>query len=101
MIESRVGVLDVIGSASLQNTCLVLPTLEHAIALWPKYREAAEAVHKGRVKKTKTAVYMYRTRTTLRLWVPYSREPTMPLDVELWRRGFYFMTPYNAWDVSW
>ena len=35
------------------------------------------------------------TKTTLRLWVPYYREPTMPMDWSHYRKGFYLVSPYG------
>ena len=99
MIE-RVGVIDILSISALRDTCVVLPTLKHAIALWPKYRKVIQESHGERnVVLTKTSVVMARTKTALRLWVPYSRDPTMPLDWVQNRRGFELITPYSKRDA--
>lgn len=98
-IEERAGVLDVVSMAAQRDTCLVLPTLRHALALWPRYWDVMAEVHgKNKVKISKTAVTTLTTRTILRLWVPYSLDPTMPMDWPSLRRDFDFITPY--WGLT-
>jgi hypothetical protein len=100
MIE-KAGVLDVISISTQGRACLVLPTLQHAIALWPKYTEALEERYgEGRIRRTKTARIMPLSRgATLRLWVPYERDPTMPMDYWELRSGWQMVSPYLARDV--
>lgn len=99
MIE-RVGISDVVSQASRQDTILVLPTLKHAVALWPVYRDALVEAHGAEyVNASRTAVTLKRTHTVLRLGVPYSRDPTLPTDWLNIRRGFVAMTPYLRRDV--
>lgn len=94
--HARVGVMDVVSLAAQHDTCVVFPTHQHAIDLWPRYRQAVIDRH-GRpyVKPTKTAIYMGRTGTTLRLWIPYDREPTQPMDYEVNRRNFILVSPFS------
>lgn len=108
MIE-RAGVMDVISISAQHDTCLVLPTLRHAIALWPRYFTAVEDRHVWAIggghrpfkatQRTKTAIVMTDTKTALRLWVPYQRDPTMPMDWEINRRHYILISPYSRRDV--
>jgi hypothetical protein len=88
-----IGFMDLRSHAALHDTCLVLPSLNHAFHLWLYYREFAVEGHKS-FYKTKTGVALRDTRTQLRLWVPYEREPTMPMDHERFRKGFVLVSPY-------
>lgn len=95
-VETYAGVMDVVSAANEQNAVLVLPTLRHAIALWPRYREAFKDRHGPLARMTKTAVALGTTGTTLRLWVPYARDPSMPMDHPLYRTTFaYYITPFD------
>lgn len=94
MVEDYAGFMDVLSLSAQQDTCLVLPSLRHAIELWPKYREALTEVHNGRLHRTKTGVALFKTKTLLRLWVPYERDPTMPMDWPRLREDFAIITPY-------
>lgn len=91
----RVGYADLASISAQRNTCLVLPTLSHAIALWPLYREYVQSKHKY-THSARTGLAMQDTRTMLRLWVPYEREPTQPMDNPYWRRDFYLVSPYGG-----
>ena len=97
----RLSVLDVISIASQHDSCIVFPTHDHAIALWPTIRQAMFDRHdRERVKPSKTALFMYRTRTTLRLWVPYERQPTQVMDYPEQRAKLLLLSPYarrEAW----
>ncbi len=94
----RIGVMDVVSISALWDTCLVLPTLRHAAALWPNYQKLVTELH-DKAKGTKTAVAMLDTHTVLRLWVPYTREPTMVMDEEPQRKGFELVTPYGKGEL--
>lgn len=91
----RTGVLDVVSISAQRYTCLVLPTLEHAISLWPYYQWAVTDAHPNHYHKTKTAIGMTDTKTILRLWVPYTLQPTMPMDWDHFRKDFYLVSPYG------
>jgi hypothetical protein len=92
----RLGVLDIISIASQQNACIVYPTHGHALAHWPIVREAMFDRHdRERVKPSRTSLLMWRTKTLLRLWVPYEREPTRAMDWEHLRAGFTLISPYD------
>ena len=87
--------MDVVSIASHRNTCLVLPTLGHAVALWPRYRALVHSKMEY-LASTKTLLLLRDTHTVLRLWVPYEREPTMPMDQPVARHGFKFVSPYGG-----
>jgi len=95
----RVGFLDLAAISAQQNTCLVLPTLRHANSLWIRYREFVAERHTN-VERTKTILIMRDSHTYLRLWVPYEREPTSPMDWEMKRNpyglGYVFVSPYGG-----
>jgi len=91
----RVGFLDVASISAQRNTCIVLPTLGHALDLWPLYQVFVIRQHPNHFHRTKTAVSFTDTKTFLRLWVPYAKEPTMPMDWAHFRKGFYLVSPYG------
>lgn len=100
MFVQHAGVLDVISYATQQRICLVLPTLLHAIELWPRYTDALEErAGTTIIKRTKTARIVVGTPGILRLWVPYEREPTQPMDFHQVRAGWDFISPYYRRDV--
>lgn len=102
MKVERAGLLDVRSSAWQQHTCLVLPTLGHALDLWPLYVAVTARGHSG-TQTTKTILIMRDTHTYLRLWVPYEREPTQPMD---WEKSngklheYHFVSPYGG-RIQW
>jgi hypothetical protein len=98
-VIERVSVLDTVSLSAQHDTVVVLPTHRHAIALWPEYIRAIRERHDEAVTNTRTAIIMHRTRTVLRLWIPYNRDPSMPMDVERERRDFVMVTPYLKGDV--
>lgn len=96
MFVQHAGVLDVVSYATQQRICLVLPTLWHAVELWPKYTDALEErCGVDRIRRTKTARVVLGTPGILRLWVPYERSPTQPMDFRSIRDGWDFISPYN------
>lgn len=76
------SMLDVLAFATNRDTCVVLPTLDHAVFWWPRISDMLDAYQPGLVNKSKTARFLQGTNTILRLWVPYEREPTQPMDFE-------------------
>lgn len=76
------SVLDVVSVGAQRDCIVVLPTLPHALRWWPVVIGAIKTHHReGTVHVTRTAVVCKDTKTVTRLWVPYAREPTMPMDV--------------------
>lgn len=94
----QVGFCDLASISAQRDTCLVLPTLSHAFWLWLYYREFCCEYHNP-FYKTKTGVAFQDTRTQLRLWVPYEREPTMVMDFVDLRRDYYLVSPYSSEGV--
>lgn len=90
------GILDVVTLMGLHDTIVVLPTLGHANEWWRVYRTAVTEMHGGLdyVIHSKTAVTSRASRTALRLWVPYTPEPTMYMDFETYRTGFDYVSPF-------
>jgi len=83
------GILDVISIGSQRDCAVVFPTLNHALAWWPILRTAFIEYHgQGNIHGTKTAIVSIATNTAVRLWVPYAREPTLPMDYHVDRRHF-------------
>lgn len=75
------GYLDLVSETSHGDTCLVLPTLLHALAVWPIVRTMFSERHDELdLAFTKTAIVCKDTQTVLKLWVPYGLDPTMPMD---------------------
>lgn len=102
-IEQRAGVMDIISIASQRDTILLLPTLNHAVEVgWWKVLGTAFSERHGEqwITQTRTNIVMRRTHTTLSLWVPYVREPTMPMDIPKRRRGRALITPYHRADFG-
>jgi hypothetical protein len=89
------SLLDIVGSAHRQPTCLVVPTLSHALVKWTTMGHIYRDHHNGApFTSTKTAFQCRTHYGLLRLWCPYEREPTMPLDWAVYRRGFKLMSTY-------
>lgn len=83
MLHKNASFLDVVSIFSLRDSCVIMPTLDTAIYWWPKIIEYVKMAHgEPYVVSTKTGVVSRRTKTALRLWVPYHRDPTMPMDFE-------------------
>ena len=75
------GFIDIVGAFAQRDVCLVLPSLEHAVWWWPEYQECIARRHGiDWINFTKTNIISKKTHTSLRLWVPYSLDPTMPMD---------------------
>jgi hypothetical protein len=97
----HLSVLDIVSIASqVSHVCLVLPTLDHATALWPVFLGAIRDRHGGKLfmKTSKTSTFMFATQTVLRLWVPYEREPTMWMDWHHERSQFITVSVYSRKD---
>ncbi len=69
---------DVLSVATRHDACVVLPTLLHATYWWPRVQDMME--DRQEVKRTKTSLFLNGSKTIVRLWVPYSLDPTMPMD---------------------
>ena len=75
------GYLDLVSYTAHGDTCLVLPTLGHAVAIWPVVRTMFRERHDERdLALTKASIVCKDTQTVMRLWVPYERDPTMQMD---------------------
>jgi hypothetical protein len=90
MLIKNASIEDVLGSVYWRDTIVVLPTLGHAIHYWGILRDAMGARYGqwGRLIFTKTTIVFGRRSKVLRLWVPYGRHPEMPMDWQIYRRGF-------------
>ena len=93
-----VSVLDVISIGAQRDTIVVLPTLPHAIHWWPIIQQAF-ANNQKRIPptNTRTAIVCRETKTSTRLWVPYAREPTMPMDIIHDRTGRKLLNLYGMY----
>lgn len=81
MIYKDASVLDVLSVASQRDAAVVLPTLDHALLWWGRLISMFKDYHgENYIRTTKTSIISNRTHTALRLWVPYSPSPTMPMD---------------------
>jgi hypothetical protein len=80
----RTGFWDVMSHASQHDTCVVFPTSEHAIALWPDYVLFAQDRF-DHIVNTRIRVVLRDTHTVMRWWVP-----GMDLD-----REYTFVSPYG------
>jgi hypothetical protein len=79
------------------DVCVVFPTFNYALAKWPEYVQALQVLHGSEhIVVTKTAATSRKTKTTLRLWVPYATDPTMPMDfIQVRKRKkFTYVSPY-------
>lgn len=94
MIDHRAGMQDILSYGSSEDTCLVLPTLRHAVAIWPDVIAMFKDRHSD-IVTTRTALISRSSRTFLRLWVPYDREPTMPADTSRWRTQGIYVDQYR------
>lgn len=93
--------MDVVSIASQMNACVVFPTHDHAIHYWPRYKRAIQDQHEyRRVKTSRTSLYMFRTHTLLRMWIPYEREPTRAMDYEVFRNKFVLLSPYGRREAT-
>ena len=72
------GMTDVLSHSAIRDSCVVLPSLWRAVELWPKIQAMIHANQP--IVRTKTSIQMTKTRTVLRLWVPFSLSPTQPFD---------------------
>lgn len=89
--------MEVYSMVLYKDACVVLPTFDHALVYWPIYRTMFRDMHDvDMVGTTKTAIVSKRTHTALRLWVPYTRDPTMPMDFhgDMFRERCDFVSPY-------
>jgi hypothetical protein len=72
---------DVLSVGSLRDSAVVLPSLGHALLWWDRIIKMFKETHGiNYVTTTKTTVISHRTHTAVRLWVPFSPDPTMPMD---------------------
>lgn len=79
MIYRNVCMTDVLSLSAQRDCCVVLPTLDHAVRWWDQIKQMIEATEPDTLH-TKTAIIRRRSGTALRLWVPYSLDPTFPMD---------------------
>lgn len=87
---------DVLTVGSQRDACVVLPNLQSALHWWPKIVTMFEEAHgPDNLRRTKTAIVM--RRTVVRLWVPYEKEPTMPMDTPEHRMGFEMLNLYGMY----
>lgn len=96
MLSKHATIDEVLSNLYWHDTCVVLPSLGHAIEWWPRVKEATETrYHRGLVVTTKSAIVVRKLHRVLRLWVPYEPEPTLPLDWSVNRRGFDMASLYG------
>lgn len=100
MLE-RAGIEDIASAITYRSCALVLPTLDIAVFWWwPKIIRCLVDRHtQPAIVVTRTAITSRLTHTTLRLWVPYEPEPTMPLDWDVNRSEYALVTPYTRKDL--
>jgi hypothetical protein len=96
MQDNNASILDVISYSAQRDTIVVLPTLRHAIHWWPIIIQAGKDTHKH-CTNTRTAVIFQDTHTIIRLWVPYARQPTMPMDYPADRRNKEVLNLYGLY----
>jgi hypothetical protein len=70
---------DVRSLSALRDSCVVLPSLDHALWWWLEIKVMIDDAEPDCLH-TKTAIIRRRSGTALRLWVPYEPEPTFPMD---------------------
>jgi len=90
------GILDTVSLLANHDVSYVLPTLDHALAWWRIVRTAINETHGVHcVTNTKTACVTRCNHRALRLWVPYERDPEMPMDFpHRFRHLCDFVSPY-------
>jgi hypothetical protein len=100
-VRENVGFLDIAASAAERDTAVILPTLDHAVYFWwPRLIEMFKDLHdEDMVVTTQTAIVLRNTRTALRLWVPYWREPVQPMDFRSEWHKFVYITPYKRGEL--
>lgn len=92
MIVNPASMTDVLSVASLRDSAVVIPTLEHAIVWWERIIFMFKESHgENYVRTTRTTVISNKTHTALRLWVPYRADPTQPMD---FRHEFKYRCDY-------
>lgn len=96
-MQNNVSILDVISISAQRDAIVVLPTLRHAIHWWPRIIVAAKDKHGSKAITTRTAIVFHDTKTLVRLWVPYGREPTMPMDIARDRPGRELLNLYSLY----
>jgi len=99
-----VGVWETLSESTRADCAVVMPSLDVALHWWPIIVQAFRDRHGTEwVVVTKTAVVSRKTRRVLRLLVPYSRDPTQPLDWRRLRRGYVPLNLYNMYrgGIEW
>jgi len=98
---------DIVAEAKRRDTCVVFPTLSHAVYWWPRLSQEMAMGQNGQVKHTKTAITHRSAHTVLRLWVPttsrsWTKGPEQPMDAPNVRRRFHLMSMYlSQRDLNW
>ena len=84
MIDKNASFLDVLTMGNAHDVAVVLPTLPHAIHWWPRVTHMFKDYHGfDYLHVSKTGIVSFRSRTIIRLWVPYAPDPTMPMDFNI------------------
>lgn len=71
---------DLLSISAQRDSCVVLPTLPHAIYWWPRIKQMIDA-REPYAMHTRTAIVRRLSGTALRLWVP-NRDREMPMEYE-------------------
>lgn len=74
--------LDILAYGTNHDSCVVLPTLDHAVYWWPRIQQMFMERKNQHPIQTKTAIVLRGSRTAVRLLVPYEREPTMATEFD-------------------
>ena len=80
MILRNAGVVDVLSVSALHDSCVVLPSLPHAVHWWERIKVMIDATEPNCLH-TRTAIVRRRSYTALRLWVP-NADREYPMDQE-------------------
>jgi hypothetical protein len=80
MIVKNASMLDVLSAGTRRDSCVVLPTHDHAVQWWTRIIDMFEDSQSGMIMRTKTAIILKGSQTAVRLWVPYEPDPTQPMD---------------------
>lgn len=80
MILTNASMVDVLSVSALRDSCVVLPTLEHAVEWWNRVKLMIDNAEPNCLH-TRTAIVRRRSNTALRLWVPFERRD-MPMDFD-------------------
>lgn len=96
MIYKDACMSDVLSIGTQRDSCVVLPTLNHAAYWWPRIHDMF--ADRQRVMRVKTGLVLQQSHMIIRLWVPYNLDPTAPMDFE---HDFVYYCDYLLlWGLS-